>query len=88
MDLHYITVNSLRLDSERRSVAHYLAWIGDDDSLADILSTVPAFSSLQDMYGETPLMLAVRSDCYKIIIILGSWNKNISAEVAGPACLR
>ena len=49
-----------RLDQENRSVAHYLAWIGCDESLQDILSIVPTFSNFQDINGETPLMLAVK----------------------------
>ena len=49
-----------RLDNERRSVAHYLAWMGKEESLSDILQVVPTFANYQDIDGETPLMLAVR----------------------------
>ena len=54
-------LSHFRLDQENRSVAHYLAWIGCDESLQDFLSLVPTMSNFQDIYGETPLMLAVRS---------------------------
>ena len=51
----------LRIDEERRTVAHYLAWLGKEDQLVDILSLLPTFLNFQDVYGETPLMYAVRS---------------------------
>ena len=54
------TLSDSRLDQENRSVAHYLAWMGCDESLQDILSIVPTLGNFQDIYGETPLMLAVR----------------------------
>ena len=54
---HY---NFYELDSENRSIVHYLAWTGKDDSLADMLEVIPSLANLQDEYGETPLMLAVR----------------------------
>ena len=49
-----------RLDEEGRTIAHYLAWLGREDPLLDILSVAPTFLSFQDVYGETPLMYAVR----------------------------
>ena len=54
----------LRIDEERRTVAHYLAWLGKEDQLVDILSLLPTFLNFQDVYGETPLMYAVRSVAY------------------------
>jgi len=52
--------NFYRLDNENRTVAHYLAWCGHVAPLADVFAMVPAFANFQDIYGETPLMLAVR----------------------------
>ena len=63
-------LSHFRLDQENRSVAHYLAWIGCDESLQDFLSLVPTMSNFQDIYGETPLMLAVRSSLISIYIFL------------------
>ena len=52
--------NFYELDGECRSVVHYLAWIGQEEPLADMLEVMPTFANLQDEYGETPLMLTVR----------------------------
>ena len=49
-----------RVDEEGRTIAHYLAWLGREDPLMDILCVVPTFINFQDVYGETPLMYAVR----------------------------
>merc|ERR1712154_620013 len=49
-----------RVDEEGRTVVHYLAWLGKEDPLVDLLSLLPTFINFQDIYGETPLMYAVR----------------------------
>ena len=65
--IHLILLLILRVDEEGRTIAHYLAWLGKEDPLMDILSVVPTFLNFQDIYGETPLMYAVR---YKHISLL------------------
>ena len=66
---HY---NFYEVDSENRSVVHYLAWTGKDESLADILEVIPSLANMQDEYGETPLMLAVRGGkpCLMVLKLL------------------
>lgn len=48
------------VDEEGRSLAHYLAWIGEEVALGHLLALIPVLANMADDEGDTPLHLAIR----------------------------
>ena len=41
-------------------MAHYLAWLGEEAALSQLLSLLPSLANMVDEEGSTPMHLAVR----------------------------